>query len=58
MVPVPCVKDADVPLKPVYKFDKLPPAPSDGEKVIALANDWPAGRKYEAQLEAIIAGCR
>jgi hypothetical protein len=57
MVPVPCLKAADVPPKPIYKFDKLPAAPSDGEKVIALASDWPAGRKYEGQLEAIIAGC-
>lgn len=56
-VSVSCVKAADVPPKPVYQFDKLPAAPSDGEKVIALASDWPAGRKYEGQLEAIIAGC-
>lgn len=58
MVPVPCVKAAEVPPKPIYKFDKLPAPASDGEKVIALASDWPAGRKYEGQLEAVIAGCR
>lgn len=58
MVPVPCVKAAEVPPKPIYKFDKLSAAASDGEKVIALASDWPAGRKYEGQLEAVIAGCR
>lgn len=57
-VPVPCVAAGGVPAKPVYQFDKLPAAASDGEKVIALASDWPAGRRYEGQLEAIIMGCR
>jgi len=57
-IPVPCIMVDEVPVKPVYKFDKLPATASDGEKVIALAVDWPVGRKYEGQLEGIIAGCR
>lgn len=57
-VPTPCVAGGAVPVKPIYQFDKLPATASDGEKVIALASDWPAGRKYEGQLEAVIAGCR
>lgn len=52
----PCVK-TDIP-KPDYEFDKLPATASDGEKVIALARDWLAGRKYEGELEAAIAGCK
>lgn len=56
-VAVSCV-DAGAVIKPIYKFDKLPATASDGEKVIALASDWPTGRKYEGLLEAIIAGCR
>lgn len=52
----PCVKE--VPLRPVYEFDKLPPMATDGEVVLALARDWPRGRAYEAQLEVVIAGCR
>lgn len=51
----PCVKT--VPVRPVFEFDKLQSAASDGDKVLALARDWPRGRKYEAQLEATIAGC-
>jgi hypothetical protein len=57
-VPVPCVNADAVPVKPVYQFDKLPATASDGAQVIALANDWLVGRKYEGQLEAVIAGCR
>lgn len=57
-VPTPCVAAGAVPVKPIYQFDKLPATASDGEKVIALASDWPAGRKYEGQLEAVITGCR
>lgn len=52
---VPCVKDR--PQRPAFEFDKLPAEASDGRKVMALARDWPRGRKYEAQLEAAIAGC-
>lgn len=56
-VPVhtPCVKD--VPPAPVYEFDKLPLDAANGPKVVALARDWPRGRKYERELEAVIAGC-
>ena len=56
-VPVftPCVKVA--PQRPAYEFDQLTPAATDGEIVLALARDWPRGRKYEAELEATIAGC-
>lgn len=52
----PCVK-TEIP-KPVYEFNKLPADAADGAKVLALAKDWPRGRKYEGQLEAVIAGCR
>ena len=56
-VPVftPCVKE--VPQRPAYEFDQLTPAAADGEIVLALARDWPRGRKYEGELEAVIAGC-
>lgn len=51
----PCVKA--VPERPTYEFGKLPLDASAGEKVLALARDWPRGRKYEGALEAVIAGC-
>ncbi len=51
----PCVKS--VPQRPTYEFDRLAPAATDGEIVLALARDWPRGRKYEVELEAVIAGC-
>jgi hypothetical protein len=51
----PCVKA--VPLKPDYEFGKLSLDAADGDKVLALARDWPRGRKYESELEAAIAGC-
>ena len=56
-VPVftPCVKV--VPQRSAYEFDQLAPAATDGEIVLALARDWPRGRKYEVELEAVIAGC-
>lgn len=57
-VSVSCVKAADVPKRPDYAVEKLAPTASDGEKVLALASDWPRGRKYEEKLEAIIGGCR
>jgi hypothetical protein len=50
-----CVKE--VPLKPEYEFGKMSLTDSEGDKVLALARDWPRGRKYEDQLEAVIAGC-
>lgn len=55
-VHVPCV--GEVPVRPAYEFDNLTPAASDGDKVLALARDWPRGRKYEGQLEVVVAGCR
>ncbi|MRW89241.1 hypothetical protein GJ699_04525 [Duganella sp. FT80W] len=57
-VAVSCVKSDKVPAKPVYEFDKLTAESSDGAKVLALANDWPRARKYEGELEAVIAGCK
>ncbi|OEZ91448.1 hypothetical protein [Duganella phyllosphaerae] len=54
-VSTPCVKDN--PVAPVYEFDKLPLDAQAGEKVLALARDWPRGRKYEEELEAALAGC-
>ncbi|PLY41144.1 hypothetical protein CSZ94_17085 [Janthinobacterium sp. ROICE36] len=56
-VPVftPCVKA--VPKRPVYEFDQLAPVATDGEIVLALARDWLQGRKYEGELEVVIAGC-
>lgn len=55
-VTVSCVHK--VPDRPQYEFDQLPAGASDGDKVLALARDWPRGRRYEGQLEAVIAGCR
>ena len=52
----PCVKV--VPQRPTYEFVQLTPASTDGEIVLALARDWPRGRKYEGELEAVVAGCR
>jgi hypothetical protein len=56
-VPVytPCVKAA--PARPEFEFDKLSLDAADGDKVLALARDWPRGRKYEGELEAVIVGC-
>lgn len=51
----PCVKN--VPQRPDYEFGKLSLDASDGEKVLALARDWPRGRKYEGELEVVVAGC-
>lgn len=50
-----CVRG--VPPRPDYEFARLDVAAPDGEKVLALARDWPRGRKYEGELEAVIAGC-
>jgi len=55
---VSCVDATKVPLAPVFKFSALTPAATSGDKVLALADDWVAGRAYEGQLGAIIAGCR
>lgn len=51
----PCVKS--VPQRPTYEFDRLTSVATDGEMVLALARDWSRGRKYEADLEAVLAGC-
>lgn len=57
-VPVftPCVQT--VPQRPAYEFNRLTLAVPDGEMVLALVRDWSRGRKYEMELEVIIAGCR
>ena len=55
-VSVPCVGTA--PSLPAYEFDKLPATATDGEVILALARDWPRGRKYEGELQAVIIGCR
>lgn len=52
----PCVKV--VPQRPAYEFDKLPTTATDGEIILALARDWLRGRRYEGELEAVVAGCR
>ncbi|RSZ60050.1 hypothetical protein HF313_15155 [Massilia atriviolacea] len=56
-VPVyrPCVTAA--PARPTFATRTLAPDASAGEKVLALARDLPLHLKYEAQLEAVIAGC-
>ena len=54
-VMVPCIRH--VPAVPVYEFDKLPATATDGAIILALARDWPRGRKYEMELEAEIIGC-
>jgi hypothetical protein len=56
-VPVftPCLKT--VPQRPVYEFDQLAPSATDGEIVLALARDWSRGRKYEGDLEVVLAHC-
>lgn len=55
-VQAPCVKD--MPVAPVYEFDKLPLDAPAGDKVLALVRDWLVGRKYEGLLEAVLAGCQ
>ncbi|MFB9242349.1 hypothetical protein IV454_16445 [Massilia antarctica] len=45
------------PAKPEFAVSTLAPDASDGETVLALARDLPVHLKYEAQLEAVIAGC-
>jgi ABC-type uncharacterized transport system auxiliary subunit len=56
-VPVhtPCVKD--VPVAPVYEFDKLAQDALAGDKVLALARDWTRGRLYEGKLTIALSGC-
>jgi hypothetical protein len=52
---VPCL--GALPLRPAYEFDQLASTAMDGDLILALARDWPRGRKYEGELEAAIAGC-
>lgn len=56
-VPVyrPCV--TAVPARPTFETPSLGRDASAGQKVLALARDLPLHLKYEAQLEAVIAGC-
>lgn len=56
-VPVyrPCVTAA--PARPTFATRTLALDASDGEKILALARDLPVHLKYEAQLEAVLAGC-
>lgn len=56
-VPVytPCVKDK--PVRPAFASLALPAGASEGEKVEAIARDTLLHFKYEALLEAAIAGC-
>ena len=56
-VPVMVACIGEVPPRPAYELDQLTPAATDGEVVLALARDWPRGRKYEGELEAVLAGC-
>ena len=51
---VPCAKAVP---RPALAFPALPADASEGEKVLALARDTLLHFKYEAQLEAVIAGC-
>ena len=51
---VPCAK---VVPRPAFAFPALSAETSEGEKVLALARDTLLHFKYEAQLEAVIAGC-
>lgn len=39
-----------------YEPDRLALAAADGDFVAARARDWPRGRKYEVELEAVIEG--
>jgi hypothetical protein len=51
---VPCVKPVP---RPSFAFPVLPEGASEGDKVVAMARDTLLHFKYEAQLEAVIAGC-
>lgn len=55
---VSCVKPEEVPARPAYEFGSARMEDTPGGRVLALARDWPVARKYEGQLEAILAGCR
>jgi len=51
---VPCAKAVP---RPAFELPALPDDASDGEKVLAMARDTLMHFKYEAQLEAVVAGC-
>lgn len=51
---VPCAKPVP---RPAFEFPALPDDASDGQKVVAMARDTLLHFKYEAQLEAALAGC-
>lgn len=54
-VMVPCI--GELPPRPVIEFDNLTATATDGEIILALARGWVRGRKYEGELESLIAGC-
>ncbi|NHZ94224.1 hypothetical protein [Massilia sp. CCM 8734] len=56
-VPVCCPCVTSAPARPAFARRTLASDISDGEKVLALARDLPVHIKYEALLEAVIAGC-
>lgn len=51
-----CVTTA--PARPQYEFSSLTQAATNGDKILALARDWPRGRAYELELEALVEGCK
>ncbi|NHZ78456.1 hypothetical protein F2P44_04030 [Massilia sp. CCM 8695] len=48
---------AAAPARPTFATRILALDASDGEKVLAIARDIPLHLKYEAALEAVVAGC-
>ena len=57
LLPVYVARVKAVPARPAFAALALPGDASEGEKVLALARDTLLHFKYEAQLEAVIAGC-
>lgn len=51
---VPCAKAVP---RPAFEFPLVSANASDGEKVLTMTRDTLQHFKYEAQLEAVIAGC-
>ena len=45
---VPCVTGAPI-VRPEFEFSKLGAAASDGDKILALARDWPRGRRMKGR---------
>lgn len=52
-----CVRAEEIPARPKFVVEQLSANATAGEKILALARDWPAGRKYEDELRAAFAGC-